>query len=49
MILDCAVYADGRRLDGEVGLEDAYEACREKGTFAWIGLHHSILAEFESI
>ena len=49
MILDCAVYADGRRLDGQVKLEQAYEACREKGTFAWIGLHEPTRAEFDSI
>jgi magnesium transporter len=49
MILDCAVYADGRRLDGKVQLEHAYEACREKGTFAWIGLHEPTSEEFDSI
>ena len=49
MILDCAVYADGKRLDGEVRLEHAYEACREKGTFAWIGLHEPTREEFDSI
>ena len=49
MILDCAVYADGRRLDGQVRLEQAYEACREKGTFAWIGLHEPTPEEFDSI
>ena len=49
MILDCALYADGKRLDGEVRLEQAYEACREKGTFAWIGLHEPSRDEFDSI
>ena len=49
MILDCAVYAGGRRLDGELRLEDAYEACRDTGSFAWIGLYDPSREEFDSI
>ena len=49
MILDCAVYAGGKRLDGEVKLEQAYEACRRDGSFAWIGLHEPTPQEFDSI
>jgi magnesium transporter len=48
VIVDCAVYRDGRREDG-VELDHAYEQCRKPGTFAWIGLHEPTEAEFESI
>ena len=49
MILDCAVYEEGKRLDGAVPLEKAYERCRQPGTFAWIGLHEPSPEEFDSI
>jgi magnesium transporter len=49
VIVDCAVYEDGRRRDGEVELNHAYAACRESGKFAWIGLYEPSEEEFESI
>jgi magnesium transporter len=48
VIVDCAVYEDGRRLSGELAIEDAYEAARQNGTFAWIGLLNPTVPEFES-
>ncbi len=49
MIVDCAVYEQGRRRDGEVDLAQAYGACRDEGCFAWIGLAGPSEAEFASL
>jgi magnesium transporter len=49
MIVDSAVYEQGRRRAEQVPLEDTYEQCREEGVFAWIGLHEPNEAEFDSV
>ena len=50
MIVDCAIYEDGRRRDGAFELEHAYEACRRADdAFAWIGLYEPTEDEFDSI
>jgi magnesium transporter len=49
VLVDCAVYEAGRRRPGELKLQDAYEACRRDGTFAWIGLFEPTEEEFESV
>src|SRR5262245_32132826 len=49
MIVDCAVYEQGRRQDGRVELHDAYEACRRDGAWTWIGLYEPTEEEFDSI
>jgi magnesium transporter len=49
MIIDCAVYEEGKRRDGPVPLEHAYQECRQPGTFAWIGLYEPSPDEFDSI
>jgi magnesium transporter len=49
MIVDCAVYEDGRRRAGDLPLEDAFEAGRDKDAFVWIGLHEPTPEEFESV
>lgn len=49
MIVDCAVYDDGRRRPGEIGIDDAIAAAREPGTFVWIGLHEPGAEEFELV
>ena len=49
MILDCAIYEDGRRRDGSVDLHDAYSACRRDGKFAWIGMYEPTEEEFDSL
>jgi magnesium transporter len=49
VIVDSAVYEGGRRLDGDVGVHDAMEACRKDGAFTWIGLFEPSEDEFESI
>jgi magnesium transporter len=49
VIVDCAVYEDGRRREGELALEDAYEAAREPHAFVWIGLLEPTEAEFDAV
>jgi magnesium transporter len=49
VIVDSAVYEGGRRLNGEVGVHEAMEACRKAGAFTWIGLFEPSEDEFESI
>jgi magnesium transporter len=49
MIVDCAVYEDGRRRDGAVPVHQAMEACRQPGAFTWIGLYEPSEEEFDSI
>ena len=39
MIIDCAVYEDGKRRPGQLALDDAYEASLEENAFVWIGLY----------
>ncbi len=49
MIVDNAIYVDGRRSETPDSLEQTYEACREKDGFAWIGLYEPSEEEFESV
>ena len=49
MIVDSAVYEEGHRRNGNVGVHDAMEACRHPNCFAWIGLHEPTEEEFDSI
>jgi magnesium transporter len=49
VIVDCAVYEDGRRRDGAPPVHEAMEACREPGAFTWIGLYEPTVDEFDSI
>jgi magnesium transporter len=49
MIVDCAVYDEGTRLNGRFELHKAYEAARDHGKFVWIGLHKPTAEEFESV
>ena len=49
MIVDCAIYEQGKRLDGRVDLEDAYDERRKEGTFVWIGLYEPTAEEFDSL
>ena len=49
MIVDCAVYEEGLRREGELALEETYEACRRDGAFGWIGLLEPTEEEFESV
>jgi magnesium transporter len=49
VIVDCAVYEDGRRRNGALPVHEAMEACREPGAFTWIGLYEPTEEEFQSI
>jgi magnesium transporter len=49
MIVDCAVYEDGRRRSGDLPLQQAYEACRGPDAWVWIGLHEPTKEEFDSV
>jgi magnesium transporter len=49
VIVDCAVYEEGRRRDGALPVHEAMEACREPGAFTWIGLYEPTEEEFDSI
>jgi magnesium transporter len=48
MIVDCAVYEDGKRRAGDLSLEQAKEARGDRG-FVWIGLYEPSEDEFDSI
>ncbi len=49
VIVDCAVYTDGRRREGALPLEQALEAANEPDSFVWIGLHEPSPDEFDSV
>jgi magnesium transporter len=49
MIVDTAVYENGSRRPGTLELEDAYEACRDGKSFAWIELQDPTEEEFDSV
>ena len=49
MIVDCAVYEEGKRRDGHVDLEHAYDERHQPGKFVWIGLYEPTEEEFASL
>jgi magnesium transporter len=49
VIVDCAVYTKGVRCPGDLRIEDALEATRNDGTYAWIGLHEPTAQEFDAV
>ncbi len=49
MIVDNAIYVDGRRTAGPVTLEETYEAVRNRHGVAWIGLYRPTAEEFSSV
>ena len=49
MIVDCAVYRDGRRRGEGVALREAARACQLEDHFVWIGLHEPTEQEFDSV
>jgi magnesium transporter len=49
MIVDCAVYEDGRRREGRLPLEEAHEAASRDNAFVWIGLHEPSGEEFDAV
>jgi magnesium transporter len=49
MILDCAVYRDGVRGEGDLALEQAGSACKLDGSFVWIGVYEPGEQEFDAV
>ena len=49
MIVDCAVYKEGRRLSGKFTPEAAFRQSRDDDAFVWIGLHEPSRDEFEEV
>lgn len=49
MIVDRAIYVEGRRVPVPEDLTETYEACREQKGIAWIGLYEPTEEEFESV
>jgi magnesium transporter len=49
MIVDCAIYEDGKRRDGHVDLTHAYDERHQPGKFVWIGLYEPTEDEFASL
>ena len=48
MIVDCAVYEDGCRRDGQLDLDQAFEAAQAENAFVWIGLYEPSEKELKS-
>src|ERR687894_85964 len=49
MIVDSAIYIDGRRAAEPRSLQETCEIARERGGIAWVGLHRPTEEEFESV
>ncbi len=50
MIVDCAIYRNGRRTEGPEDFSDALEAARAAGdAFLWVGMHEPTEKEFEHV
>nr|WP_201447157.1 magnesium and cobalt transport protein CorA [Conexibacter woesei] len=49
MIVDCAVYEDGRRREGDLPLGMACEASRGDGAFVWLGVAEPSAEQFDAI
>jgi magnesium transporter len=49
VIVDCAIYRDGRRSEGPEDLSDALANARAAGGFVWIGLHEPTEREFGKV
>ncbi|MER6562643.1 magnesium/cobalt transporter CorA [Streptomyces sp. NPDC001027] len=49
MIVDCAIYRDGRRAEGPQDFSDAVDEARSAGGFVWIGLHEPTEKEFDHV
>lgn len=50
VIVDCAIYTNGRRTEGPADFSDALDEARRVGdSFLWIGLHEPTPSEFELV
>jgi magnesium transporter len=48
-VVDCAIYEEGVRREGEVDPADALDQLEHDGDFVWIGLHEPTEEEFDSV
>ncbi|MCU1370067.1 MAG: Mg2 transporter protein CorA family protein [Ilumatobacteraceae bacterium] len=49
MLVDCAIYRDGTRIDDAGDVSGASERAAAEGAFAWIGLHEPSAEEFAAV
>ena len=49
MIVDVALYQDGRRIGGPPDISDLVEIARKEGGFVWLGLAEPTQAEFDMV
>lgn len=49
VIVDCAIYRDGRRTEGPQDFSEALDDVRTEGGFVWIGLHEPSEKEFTHV
>jgi magnesium transporter len=49
VIVDCALYEDGKRRSGELSLSEAAVACHAPDAFVWIGLYEPTEEEFATV
>ena len=49
MIVDCAVYEDGARCEGDLPLTEAGAAAQRDGSFVWIGVYEPSEMEFDAV
>lgn len=49
VIVDNAIYVQGRRTEQPRSLQETYEAVRQRQGVAWIGLYEPIEEEFGSV
>ncbi|WP_069771844.1 magnesium/cobalt transporter CorA [Streptomyces sp. LUP30] len=49
MIVDCAIYREGRRMEGPEDFSDAVDEARAGGGFVWVGLHEPTEKEFDLV
>ncbi len=49
MIVDCAVYTDGRRRAGALRLDEALQASKDPGSFVWIEIYEPTPQELDAV
>lgn len=49
MIVNCALYEQGHRRDGDLSLQRAAEVARDEDAFVWLGVFEPAAEEFEAI
>jgi magnesium transporter len=49
VIVDSALYVDGRRVEGRLALDEVPAACMRPDSFVWLGLYEPTEEEFEAV